>query len=132
MTHTQETEKREFVRVNASIPVRYKFLSHTVAVDVEGIYEGSTSNVSSHGLLLTGKVPSLSWIPGLLMGEILLGVNMLLPYMDAPIKALTHVSWIEKFEKGSERCSMGLKFQEISKDAQDEILKCIIKAQLKR
>ena len=132
MTYLHESAKREFVNLKTVIPVRYKFLSKTVPVDSEGIFEGSTSNLSSHGLLLTGKVPGMSWIPGLLMGEILMGINMLFPNLDNPIKALTRVAWIEAFDKGSEKCSLGLKYQELSKEAQDEILKYIIKAQITR
>jgi len=132
MTYLHESEKREFIRINTDIPVRYKFLSHTVSIDGEGVFEGSTCQLSSHGILLVGKLPGLSWIPGLLMGEILLGINMLLPYMDTPLKALTRVAWIEAFEKGSDKCSLGLTFQEIAKEHQDEILKYIIKAQIKR
>ncbi len=131
MTYVHETEKREFVRVHTDIPVRYKFLSHSVTID-ENVFEGTTCNISSHGLLLFGKVPGMSWIPGLLMSEILLGLNILLPSLDMPVKALARVAWVESFEKGSDKCSLGLKYQEIGKEAQDEILKYIIKAQIKR
>ena len=127
-----QPERRQFVRIQTDIPVRYKFLSKTVPVEDEGIFEGTTCNLSSHGLLLVGKLPGLSWIPGLLMGEIVLGINVLLPSADQAIKALTRVSWIEAFEKGSEKCALGVKYQEISKEAQDEILRYIIKAQIKR
>ncbi len=131
MSYLKETEKREFIHLKTNISVRYKFLSKTVPVDSEGIFEGTTCNLSSHGLLLTGKVPGMSWIPGLLMGEILIGVNVLFPHLDMPIKGLTRVAWIESFEKGSDKCSLGLKYEEIEKNAQDEILKYIIKAQIK-
>ena len=123
-------EKRDFVRVHTDIPVRYKFLSRSIPLESEGIFEGTTSNLSGSGILLVGKIPGMSWIPGLLMGEILIGVNILLPSVDAPIKALTRVSWIEAFQKGSDKCAMGLRFKEISKENQDEILKYIIKAQI--
>jgi c-di-GMP-binding flagellar brake protein YcgR len=122
MSFEYDSEKREFVRIHTDIPVRYKFLSR--------IFEGTTSNLSGSGLLLLGKIPGMSWIPGLLMSEILVGVNVLLPSLDAPIKALTRVGWIESFQKGSDKCAMGLKFKEISKENQDEILKYIIKAQI--
>ena len=56
----------------------------------------------------------------------------LLPSLDIPIKALGEVSWIEAFQKGSERCALGLRFKEISKPHQDEILKYIIKAQISK
>ena len=132
MSFDYETEMREFVRVHTDIPVRYKFLSRSVPVDSEGIFEGTTANLSGSGLLLVGKLPGISWIPGLLMEEILLGLNVLLPMMDAPIKGLARVAWIEAFQKGTDKCAMGLRFKEISKESQDEILKYIIKAQITR
>jgi c-di-GMP-binding flagellar brake protein YcgR len=130
MSFEYDSEKREFVRIHTDIPVRYKFLSRSIPIESEGIFEGTTSNLSGSGLLLLGKIPGMSWIPGLLMSEILVGVNVLLPSLDAPIKALTRVGWIEAFQKGSDKCAMGLKFKEISKENQDEILKYIIKAQI--
>ena len=126
------TEKREFVRIQTDIPIRYKFLSKTIEVDDGQIYEGATCNLSSGGLLLVGKIPSVSWIPALLMGEIIIGLNLLLPSLDQPIKALGEVSWIEAFQKGSDRCALGIKFKDISKPHQDEILKYIIKAQISK
>jgi len=132
MSFEYETEKREFVRIHTDIPVRYKFLSRSIPLESEGIFEGTTANLSGSGLLLVGRIPGMSWIPGLLMGEILIGVNILLPLMDAPIKALARVAWIEAFQKGTDKCAMGLRFKEISKENQDEILKYIIKAQITR
>jgi len=132
MSFEYESEKREFVRVQTDIPVRYKFLSRAIPIESEGVYEGTTSNLSGSGLLMVGKLPGMSWIPGLLMGEILLGVNILLPSVDIPMKALTRVSWIESFQRGSDKCAMGLRYQDISKENQDELLKYIIKAQIAR
>ena len=131
MSYLRASEKSEFIHLQTDIPVRYKFLSKTVPVDSEGIFEGTSRSLSSHGLMLSGKVPGMSWIPGLLMGEILIGINMLFPHLDAPIKALARVAWIEAFEKGSEKCALGLKYKEITKEGQDEILRYIIKAQIK-
>jgi hypothetical protein len=130
MSFEYQTSKRDFVHVNTDIPIRYKFLSKSVPVDSEGIFEGTTTNLSGSGLLLVGKIPSISWIPGLLTEEIVIGVNLILPSFEMPIKALTRVAWVEAIVKGSDRCAMGLKFKEISKDSQDEVLKYIIKAQI--
>ncbi len=132
MSTNYAIEKRDFVRVHTDIPVRYKFLSRSIPIESEGIYEGTTSNLSGSGLLLCGKIPGMSWIPGLLMGEILIGVNLLLPNVDVALKALARVGWVEAFEKGSDKCGMGLRFKEITKEHQDEILKYIIKAQITR
>jgi c-di-GMP-binding flagellar brake protein YcgR len=130
MSFEYESEKREFVRINTDIPIRYKFMSKSVPLDSEGIFEGTTSNLSGSGLLLLGKIPSISWIPGLLTEEILIGINLLLPSLDVPVKALTRVAWVEAMVKGNDRCPMGVKFKEITKEHQDEILKYIIKAQI--
>jgi len=112
--------------------VRYKFLSRSIPIEAEGVFEGTTANLSGSGLLLTGKLPGVSWIPGLLMGDILLGVNILIPSLDMPVKALTRVGWVEAFQRGSEKCAMGLRYQDISKENQDELLRYIIKAQIAR
>ena len=132
MSFDYQSSKRDFVHVNTDIPIRYKFLSKALPVEQEGIFEGTTSNLSGSGLLLMGKVPSISWIPALLTEEVLIGINLILPSFDAPVKALTRVAWVEAMQKGVERCAMGLKFKEISKESQDEILKYIIKAQISK
>ena len=130
MSFHYETTKRDFVRIPTDIQVRYKFLSKSSEVDSEGIYEGVTSLISGTGLLLQGKIPGYTWIPALLMGEILLGLNLMLPACERPLKALAQVNWIEKIKKGSDKCPMGLRFNEITKEDQDELLKYVIKAQI--
>jgi len=125
------TEKRDFVRIHTDIPIRYKFLSKTIDIGEE-VHEGVTTNLNASGLLLVGRVPSISWIPALLMEEIIIGLNLLLPSLEVPIKALSKVSWIESFPRGTDRCALGLSFNEISKPQQDEILKYIIKAQISK
>ena len=125
------TEKRDFVRLHTDIPIRYKFLSKTIDIGEE-VHEGVTTNLNASGLLLVGRVPSISWIPALLMEEIIIGLNLLLPSLEVPIKALSKESWIESFPRGTDRCALGLSFNEISKPQQDEILKYIIKAQISK
>ena len=130
MSYEYLTEKREFVRIQTDIPIRYKFLSKTVELEDDQVYEGITTNLSGSGLLLLGKLPSVTWIPALLMEDIIIGLNLLLPALDRPIKALGRVAWIEAFQKGSDRCALGIRFKEIAKEHQDEILKYLIKAQI--
>ncbi len=125
-----ESERREFVRVKTSLSVRYKFLSQSVEGLEDKIYEGVTQNLSGGGLLLTGKIPDLKWIPDLLMQKIVIGVNIMLPDSPDAIKALTRVAWAEAFEEGSEKCSFGLTFREITKEAQDKIFRFIIKSKM--
>ncbi len=122
--------KSEFVRLPTDIPIRYKFLCKVMDLDSNQIFEGVTRNMSGEGCLCVGKVPSLNWIPAMLMKKILVGVNVLLPSMDVPIKGLCRVAWVEEMPEGSDRCVMGLRFEDITKENQDEIMKYIIKTQM--
>ena len=97
---------------------------------IRDIPEGSTNSLSGEGCLLIGKIPSLNWIPGLLMGKIFISGNILLPSLDIPIKVLCKLAWIEEITEGRDRCVMGIRFQEITKENQDEIMKYIIKIQM--
>ena len=131
MAFSYETERREFVRIRVGVPVRYKFLSRTVEVPKDAIFEGTTRDISGSGLLLVGKIPKLDWIPMLLLEKIVIGINILLPDFPSPVKALTRTGWIEAIKEGDERCAIGLKFKEITRESQDDILRYVIKSQLK-
>ena len=128
MVERYESERREFIRVNVDVPVRYKFLSRVVEVPDE-VYEGVTSNLGGGGLLLVGRIPNPAWYVELLTQRIVVGVNLHLPSMTDPLKALCRVAWIEASD--NQRVAMGLKFKEISRESLDEIFRYVIKAQLK-
>jgi c-di-GMP-binding flagellar brake protein YcgR len=130
MRERYESERREFVRINVDIPVRYKFLSREVDLQDDSIYQGHTSNLGGGGLLLIGKVPNPSWYVDLLTQKIVVGVNLLLPSSPEPVKALCRVAWLEAIEEGH-KVAMGLKFKEITRNHQDEIYRAVIRAQLK-
>jgi c-di-GMP-binding flagellar brake protein YcgR len=130
MSFQYQSERKDFVRIHAAIPVRYKFLSREIDLGSENVFEGTTTDLSGSGLLLVGKLPKLEWIPPLLMGQILIGVNLILPSCDYPLKGLAQVAWMEAFREGSDKWAMGLQFREIAKDAQDEIFRYVIKVQI--
>ncbi|MGE3164218.1 MAG: PilZ domain-containing protein [Planctomycetota bacterium] len=125
-----QPERKQFVRLANDIPIRYKFLAKMIDLGPEQIHEGVTSSLSGGGCLMFGRIPSLNWIPALLMGKIRVGVNLLLPSLDQPIKALCRVAWVEAFEEGSDRVSLGLAFDDLPKESQDEIMKHIIRTQM--
>jgi len=127
-----ESEKREFVRVKVAIPVRYKFLSRDVefATGIDEIYEGSTANLSGGGILLKARIPDVAWLAPLLTERIVIGVNILLPRDEVPVKALTRVAWIEAIEEDTQKCQLGLRFKEIGQDDLDRILQYIIRCQM--
>ena len=126
------SQRREFVRIPVEIPVRYKFLSREIDLGNESILEGTCSSLGGGGLILCGRIPSFNWIPALLMGKIQLGVNLLLPSVDVAVKGLCHVAWIDEIPENKDRCVVGLKFLEISKEEQDLILKYLIKSQMRK
>ncbi len=129
-TKFYDAERREFIRVRAELPVKYKFLSHDAAFECDDVSSGTTNNLSGGGLLLVGKIPNTDWITGLLMERIVIGINLFLPTNPEPVKALTRVAWIEAMDEGVHTCSMGLRFKEITKQHLDAIFKYVIKAQM--
>jgi c-di-GMP-binding flagellar brake protein YcgR len=131
MSFEYETEKREFVRVPIEMAVRYKYLSRALDLGDDTVYEGTTRNLSGAGLLLIGKLPKPEWITPLLMEKIVVGINLLLPSAEEPIKALTRVAWIEAIQEGQDRVAFGLKFKEITKQSQDDIFRYVIRSQMK-
>jgi c-di-GMP-binding flagellar brake protein YcgR len=126
------SQRREFVHTNTDIPIRYKFLSKEIELDNEAIFEGTTSNLAGGGCLLVGKIPSFNWIPAILMGKIRLGINMLLPSVDRPVKSLCKVAWIEEIPENRERVVMGLRFEDITKEDQDQVMKYLIRTQMRK
>ena len=126
-----ERERREFVRVRAEVPIRYKFLSETAkGPELDTIYEGVTDNLSGTGLLLLGKIPILDWIPDILMQRIVVGVNLHIPDVSLPIKILGRVAWIETIEEKTQRCYLGVHFKEITTQDKDAIYRFIIRMQM--
>lgn len=122
-------ERREFVRINVSLPVRYKFLSPGASKTVDQIFEGNTSNISAGGMLLVGKIPSSDWLEDLLLQKVILGINVLLPESQEPVKLLARVRWIESLT-AQNQCSMGLIYKEIKRPDQDKIVQLIIRSQM--
>ncbi|MFH1227224.1 MAG: PilZ domain-containing protein [Planctomycetota bacterium] len=126
-----DQDRREYIRVNIDISVRYKFLAkHIKDQKIEDIYQGITNNVSGGGILLVGVVPDIGWLSDLLMQRIVIGINFALPGDQEIIKALTRVSWIDAMGENSKQCQMGLKFKEITSQDRDKIFKFIIRSQL--
>lgn len=126
-----ESERRPFVRLNTEVPVRYRFLSKTVAMEKEEVHTGSTTNLGTGGMLLVCKIPKPEWYADLLSEQIVIGIVLDLLSEAEPIKALCRVSWVEAVEHAPGRVGLGLVFKEIPKEGKDAIQRFIIKSQLK-
>ena len=131
MTAEFEYEKRKFIRLPIAVPVRYKFLSREIrGQDMEDVHEGVSQNIGAGGLMLRGKLPDTAWLSKLLTRKMFVGINLLLPNSDRPVKALCRVSWSSAIENDQGLVVMGLEFQEITNEDRDLITTYIIKAQM--
>jgi c-di-GMP-binding flagellar brake protein YcgR len=128
MENDNRQEKRKFVRISSSLPVRYRFLPSSDDFRDDTIREGLTDNIGGGGLLLTGQVPSMEWITELLMEKILIGLTMDLPGCQTPVRAIAKVAWLEAVDQNTEVCQLGLTFKEITGEDRDRILNLVIKA----
>ena len=126
-----ERERREYVRVKAQVPVRYRFLSHDPAFKPTEFTSAVTRDVSGGGILLDAPVPDPDWIPGLLTERIFLGIELDLPDEREPVRALTRAAWVQAQVQGtSDSCLIGLRFKEITRDDLDRVYKYVIGRQM--
>lgn len=128
MDENHRQEKRQFVRIASSLPVRYRFLSSSDDFRDDSVREGLTDNIGGGGLLLTGQVPGMDWITELLMEKVIVAVTMDLPDSKTPVHAIARVAWLEAVDQNTEVCQLGLTFKEITGEDRDRILNLVIKA----
>lgn len=106
--------RKEFALLREVLPVRYKFLSKRLGGPIrDEIFEGTSSDLNTVGMRLEGRIPDLSWTVDLLTRQIYLGVNILLPGSDEPIKALARVLWVEAWSSELVPTGIGLKFRDM-------------------
>lgn len=96
------TERRRFPRIDSNVPVKYRNL-RTAAIPMGSL----TKNISEGGISFkTNEFISLACR---------LVVEIALPAIPKPIKAISKVAWIRKMSSGDEY-EMGNQFLEISKE----------------
>ena len=126
---TATTERRRYVRVKASVRVRYKFYHCFNETPSSEVCEALTENIGTGGIFLRGKIPEAEWVPELLQHRMVLALKIFLPTEQEPVKGLARVAWIEGMEEG-ESWAMGLEFQEMSTEDRDKLTLFVIKTQL--
>src|SRR3989338_3349460 len=96
------TERRRFQRIDSNVPVKYRNL-RTAAIPTGSL----TKNIGEGGISFkTNEFISLAC---------LLVVEIALPTIPKPIKAISKVAWIKKMSSGDEY-ELGNQFLEISKE----------------
>lgn len=131
MAFFYESEKREFVRVGAVVPVKFRLISQDPEVEVpDDFLDGETQNIGAGGMLLTGAMPQYELITELLMQKVVIGVRIDLPGASEPVEAIARVAWLDAIDEEAGKCSLGLAFKEITSDAQDALFRFIISSRM--
>ena len=131
MEYSFAKENREFLRVKAQLTVRYRFLSeHRTGPEFQVVFKGKSDNLSGGGFLLQGRIPDESWIPDLLVERIMVGVEIVLPDKQEPVRALARAAWVETVDQTTLECRLGLKFREITRRHQDRLFQFVIENHL--
>lgn len=126
-----EPERRDFVRVAADIPVRYRFRSQKSPVGVtDKILTGATANLSGGGLLLRGPLPEIAIVTELVTGKATLEVELALPGDPDPIRGKARCAWVETVDEATMRCHLGLRFTEIAAEDKERIFRYVIRVQM--
>lgn len=128
----EERRTLEVVHVQAEVTVRYKFLSkERQDARMDLVHETTSKDISNQGMIIPMRVPDPAWVVDLLQRRMYLGLNLLLPAVENPLKALGEVAYLEAFEEG-EKTVAGIRFKEIRSEDRDEIFRFLIHAQGRR
>lgn len=123
-------ERRFFVRVRVEVPVRYKLIQPSGEKISDELFEGTTSDIASGGMLLVGRLPDPAFVIELLAQRVRLSLNMVIPGDPQPLKAVARTAWIERFEEGTGIFPMGLSFENIDDADRTRIQRYVIRAQI--
>ncbi|MBI3097976.1 MAG: hypothetical protein HYY93_06985 [Planctomycetes bacterium] len=118
METRKEPENKSFDRIRTDHAVRFKFLTKEFTDPrLAEIREGTAVALAKDGLLLWAPPPPPEWTSDMLRARVYLGINLVLPTLPNPLKALARVAWIESVDNDRQRCYYGLRFQEIDDEA---------------
>jgi c-di-GMP-binding flagellar brake protein YcgR len=127
-------ERRETVRLELSANVDYTLINDIKSAELSRRRRAIVTNISARGLRIESDEIDDSQIEELYNGRIKLGLEMKLPAIDTPIRALAKVAWLTKGWKeqdGRAKYVMGLEFVDITTAHQDLIRGYIIDSYLR-
>ena len=128
------SERRRYVRISPSEPIQVKY--NLVKDHGEGEAEtnkASSRSVSGGGLFLEMPYLEPREVEELLKGEKKLSLQIHIPNLSKPIKALGQVMWLEGKKEGERYFyGAGVSFVRIDEDDRDEIINYIIDLYLRK
>lgn len=130
--YESETKKLELRSLRSDVLVRFKLLSKTIQdPSFSEVYEGQCNLISAEGILLQSqKAPFLKWITELSSQDILLGLNIVLPAYEEPVKALGSFSWLESKGGNPPKVAVALRFKQIDPKDKDKIFGFTLKSSI--
>ncbi len=122
-------DKREYFRLPLAINVEYKFLTREISgSDSNATYQGTTSDLSAGGMLLQARLPDRNWLGDLLSQKRFMGMQIKLPNLPGPIRALCRVVWLSPVEDEDDTYDMGVEFYSITETDRDAVTDFIIRS----
>jgi len=124
-------ERRKYVRFTPEEPIPVKF----TVIDQQGVEAGEgdaeSSNVSGGGMFL--EIPPLdpTVMEQLILGQKFLSLEIDVPELEKPIRAIARVIWVEKASQG-EGYGVGVEFVKITEGDRQRVMDIMIDRYLKR
>ena len=126
----EERRTLEVVHVQSEVTIRYKFLAKDrQEPGMDLVHETTTKEISKQGMIASLRIPNPAWIALLLQKKMVLGLNLLLPNCEKPLKAVGEVAFLEAFDDAGETTLGGVRFREMKSDDREEIFRFLIRAQ---
>lgn len=128
------SERRRYVRIAPLKPikVKYTFVRGPGAASAS-LLDAMSNSVSGGGLFLELPYMESETVEGLLKGEKKLSLEIQLPNLTEPIKALGQVVWMEGKKDGDRYFyGAGVSFVRIDENDRDEIINYIIDLYLQK
>lgn len=134
MSGTDKQDKRRAPRIRFGpaepLLVRYKFLSHLEGFHSDEIFQGRVHNLSKGGVLFSGSLPGPEWLPRLGQGQIMIGVNIMVPDGLKAVKALASLRWCRP-SRDPGVYDMGVQFEQLEPEHRANLNKFLIGVQIR-
>ena len=121
------SERRKYVRLQPkeAISVRFKVVTQTEGEKTASSHRAKTKDVSGGGMFLEISLLKPTLLEGVLRGTHNLFLEIDVPTLSHPLKALAKVVWVEG--KASDKYGVGVSFLSINEEDRDNLMEYIIK-----